>query len=311
MTPCTDAEALPLAGGVKWFTESQVDFDNVGAKTINANEVNMIRVTFDGPIASGTSNLLEFVWEALPNPSGTQLRNYAAHRLWSPSWDVAWCPGQDMASQTCEAPLSSNISAGSPAAWWRIVNGTAMVEKSWMTSPVYNAGDTVRWRVAAYSNPSFVPDALGEPITATGSNDVVLNDILPSSLTYVPGSALSWNDTYTVSTPFPDPVITPDTPSPGYSTLEWDLGTMPWNTATHLSFDTDISLFTPSGSITNYAEVHTQYESEQGPLPAFPIQDPYLRRMSSQVTVTGLSQAIIAKTSTTPSIEAATTRSIT
>ncbi len=168
-----------------------------------------------------------------------------------------------------------------------------------MGATTLNAGDTNSWRVYVWSYPSSTYPP-GGWAGWTGSTDIVLDDILPESFSYVLGTARAWDSTNT-PVPIADPTMLPDTPSVGLTTLRWDLGAVPWNTYRRVEFDTKVEVYACTGSYTNYAEVHTAADANV-PFPAFPAGDTFGRRANAAVDVVALSSAVISKTSTTPYI---------
>src|SRR5262249_47658450 len=97
--------------------------------------------------------------------------------------------------------------------------GGAPVANNGTVSP----GDEVRWRVRARGVPPT-----GTPAGTPGATqDVILTDVLPPGLDYVPGSAVSSGDVA-----LGEPTVLPDsnlgTAAPGYTTLRWTVPSLPW-----------------------------------------------------------------------------------
>ncbi len=298
---CSDSTAQDLGGGVLWVDGASVDWTNSGAGTVDADQINMVRVTVNEEIPAGTYVYVPYVFHARNDLTALEeLRNYSAFVVNPTStWTVSSCTGQNNTAQTCTDDLDPPAYGGANARWLQVTDSVARVSKSPLGATTLNAGDTNSWRVYAWSYPSATYPP-GGWAGWTGSTDIVLDDILPESFSYVLGSARAWDNTNT-PVPIADPTIIPDTPSAGLTTLRWDLGAVPWNTYRRVEFDTKVEVYADTGSYTNYAEVHTASDANV-PFPAFPNGDTFGRRANASIDVVALSSAVISKTSTTPYI---------
>ncbi len=244
-----------------WTPESQVTFGTTG----NIAPFNMVRVFFDAQVPVGNAPQASSVrirpqWTMIqPAPVGDEFRNYSAAYLPASSqWLTSNCTDETL--NNCPDGLVLGESAGQASHWWTVIGGTVDVVKDVVGSHDRDPGDPVTWRVRARGVPSADLNQ-PNPFPAGGgpTHAVVIRDVLPPGVTYVGP---------TVGLPPPDAIladtrIAPSSPGfpvtliadPGFTTLEWDVGDLPWSTTYDIdfTFDTVIDPFADPIRYTNVA----------------------------------------------------------
>jgi hypothetical protein len=295
---CGDVDTLepttlvPTPG--RWLSASGVDF-GAGGVGVPVDAFNMVRITNLDPIPIGQALSFSPTWALRPGvPHGEEFRNYAAVReQGSQSWYTSTCASADSPSG-CAPGLRRGQSAGGLSAWWTTVGGSVEVVKDLVGPGRYDAGDTLSaWRIRAGARPTATANpSVTTPATGTTS-DVVLRDILPARLSYVPGSLRP-------AAGFPDPgppAIAVD-PVTGESTLSWRvsdlLGPLSWVPGgtynLDFQFDVAIDVFAETKTYRNTVRAATPDD----PTPYGSVADD-ARVADAPVEVVGASGAVIDK----------------
>ncbi len=175
-----------------------------------------------------------------PIPTGTVLANYGAVR--SDQWGAGWT-----ARNYLPSPETTNGDGD------RVTLTRAQIRLQKHTlepaTAVGETGSTIAGQQIVWE---LIPTVISSNGAAVASN-VVITDILPPEASY--------NDACTASYPggTPADLIQPNTPSAGYTTLIWNMGDLPSNTAIPpLIICTDSDPLAPNGaSVVNYAEMES------------------------------------------------------
>lgn len=238
---CEDDQAVGPAG---WVPESRVDLTNSGRGALDAADVNMIRVRLLVPLPAGISVRVRFPLRALPNPPGTFLVNYGTGRFDGASEWGSWpCYGAE--AGRCPDPPSLDGTEWNPGPL-----GDAMVLVDAPTSIIARVqGDDPSAAVRAGGGATVRLEArVGRrgawPLQAERrASSATITAVLPSALTYVPGSAVLQSEDANGNRRLdPDedtdgdgvldpetalePAVTRDAPDAGLTTLEWSIGAL-------------------------------------------------------------------------------------
>jgi hypothetical protein len=296
-TDCSDAAATS-----GWVTGANVDWANGGTKTINAADVNMVRARIIGTLQPTSSNNIRMTvqWTVLDNDAGEWLINSSSfYDDTTATWRNSTCYGASGTNCPSTPQLSGSQRPGDRADVYLHVDAPVSIRKQ-----VCEPGDaddcTFDSVLAAPGNiiPFKLFPQVGDldwnssepvwPVPGAAAQNVVVTDVLPKNLDYVPGSA-------TINNVPQEPTVAANTPGPGQTTLTWDLGTVADGTTLTIRFNGRVSAFAANQEILkNVATIAS---------PSDPSNSNF-KRDEAEVSVRSSAQAGVDKLALTPIIDA-------
>lgn len=282
-TACDDNAPVNPAG---WVKLADLDPSNTGKGRLDIRDVNLVRARVVDPVPPGFVVLLRVRLLALPNPRGTYLINYGAVRYTVGSQTrspTSGCYGGDGAG--CPDPPQLEGEGRNPGARGDALILVAaptrlrkLVAKSELSASLM-AGDLATFTLAAQV--ARRPDAPLPP--GLVADDVVVVDVLPAGLEYVPGSAwraredvngnglldsredVDGNGRLDPERPLA-PRVEADTPAIGQTRLTWSLGALPAHrNELVIRYAATVDRLLPGGSqLANRAEIRALGELDAG-----------------------------------------------
>ncbi|MEZ4518084.1 MAG: SdrD B-like domain-containing protein [Chloroflexota bacterium] len=307
-TDCSDSSA---ASG--WFSAADVDWTNSNTPgKINAADVNMVRAVGTGEIEPTNNRYVRMnvYWTVLDNDAGEYLINTSAfYDESNGSWLTSSCHQANHNASTCPNPpvittydsrpgtrSDVYIHVDAPVSLLKEICDPANPTDCTTTSVLGAPGNIVPFKLYPTVGDKywFTGNTPAEPTWPTPSataQDVVVTDILPFHLDYVPGSA-------TVGGVPQEPTIQNDTPGAGETTLTWDIGavveTDP-NSPLVIEFDARVSAFAVNlENLTNLGSISS---------PSDP-SDSKFHEDQANISIRSSSYAIVDKTTEVPVIGA-------
>lgn len=251
-TRCDDAAPDGTPG---WVPLAGVDFGNQGQGTLDARDVNLVRVRFLDGVPVARAVWLELFLRAEQNPPGTWLMNYGTAG-WGSGRTAVWradpCSGAtgSRSRSECPVPAPGTRSIPGPLGDMLVHVGVPL----WLQkrtdpvapsgAPVVNAGEPVRFVLEAASYPRPADPPLPPYPPGAFAPAVQLSDVLPAGLIYElgssridsedlngsggldPGEDLNGNGRLDRDVPF-EPALRAG-PAEGETTLTWRIGDLPY-----------------------------------------------------------------------------------